>query len=662
MSDHTAPAGGSTLSSLGRAALAALQAAEIVAIDRRHGGFDIVIDETAGEREPGALSRLVASLSPELTANEIVVTTFGPGSTILSCHLSADAGTAIGEFHVLYSDRAAPPDTNRLSTLVRAFVRHVSLALEHDDLRRRSVQITATLEGMTALDELVTAQDALAEITPRVASIVRPLIGAEKVGITVWNPDTSTLHSLPGAFGAPVSDIDSMRGTVKDLRSITARVLTTSLPYMSNHAEGDPGILQSYVKLFRLRRIVSLPLIVGDRCIGVLHLANKHTDFTADDTDVVMRLTPRIATVIELSTVVQTLASRQRHEAVLAEAALALAGGAEFRQTVQPALEKFGRLAEASVVALVAEHACPLLWRDDDTITDLDARFFADARAADFGPAGSHPAGAGDSGWAAIHVPVDLHGRPLATLSALRRRGQPFTTYEATVLRRLASLSSLASMSESLREQQDHLARLQERQRIADDLHDRVAQVFFVAVLGLDSLLEEPDQTPTERVRLTEVREVLVKGDTFIRETIRRLSPPQEALDERLRLMVTDVREDFGVPVELRIGEPGPDPFADVPGTLADAALRITREATVNAAKHASAHRVEVEVGLEAAAVVLTVLDDGVGLPSAPGNDTSYGMRSMLRVADEAGGSVEFLPGPYSVGTLVRARLPLDVT
>lgn len=80
----------------------------------------------------------------------------------------------------------------------------------------------------------------------------------------MWDEERGILSALPGAFGATDDVVAaSVTGPVTNRRSATSRVFTTGRPYLSNRASGDPGILQPYVELFDIARILSVPLDNG---------------------------------------------------------------------------------------------------------------------------------------------------------------------------------------------------------------------------------------------------------------------------------------------------------------------------------------------------------------------------------------------------------------
>ena len=517
------------------------------------------------------------------------------------------------------------------------------------------------LDEVLAVDDLPLLPDAVKAITGRVQQMMQPLTGATAAGITVWDQERGILTALPGAFGAMDEVVAaSVTGPVTNHRSATSRVLTTGQPFMTNCASGDPGILQPYVAIFDISRILSVPLNNGSRRIGVLHLVNKPTDFTADDIAVTERVTPRIAIAVELAVSVARMSAQQRLEGVLTSVAVAVASGEGVEDSLLPAFRQLAEVTAASLVALIPPDSPPLICRRGAGDAELERRVITDGRTSGSRSHGAFPRAAGDPGWAALHVPVELRGRRTATLAVLRRNSEPFTVAEEDVVARLAALVGLAWATEQYQRQLAEIARLQERERIADELHDRVSQILFAAQLGLDTMLERPDTAPEDRQRLTEVRRLLVSGDVAIRDVIHDLARvPGSHLGRRLRLEIQAVEEEFAVVVHTEI--PDDDALAPIPRTVADALVRVAREGTVNAAKHAGPCRIALTVQVDASHVSLSVLDDGLGRSAEKDQDAArtHGVAALRGTVEDAGGSIRTESSDGGFGTRLVSRFAL---
>lgn len=148
-------------------------------------------------------------------------------------------------------------------------------------------------------------------------------------------------------------------------------------------------------------------------------------------------------------------------------------------------------------------------------------------------------------------------------------------------------------------------------------------------------------------------------GDAAVREVLHRLEDvPETGLARRVRREVESVEDEFGVVV--RVDLPADDTLIEVPRSIADAVVKIVREATVNAAKHAGPCRTGVGVSVDAGALRVSVVDDGFDSRTRPTTTGGRGLASLRRVADEAGGTIVVTTPPAGFGTQVVATFPSD--
>jgi signal transduction histidine kinase len=216
----------------------------------------------------------------------------------------------------------------------------------------------------------------------------------------------------------------------------------------------------------------------------------------------------------------------------------------------------------------------------------------------------------------------------------------------------LAAASGVAIDNARLQASLEHVAVLQDRERIARELHDKVIQRLFAAGMTLQTTL------PIAR---SEVASHITQAVEEIDETIRDIRRTIFALETRTRrgvrvdifAHVDAAREVLGFTPELRLE--GPIDSA-VPETTADHLLAALFEALSNVAQHAGASKVDVavEAGDE---LRLQVADDGAGLPDRI--EPGQGLRNMERRALELGGNASVRPRE-GAGTVVEWRVPLS--
>ena len=233
-----------------------------------------------------------------------------------------------------------------------------------------------------------------------------------------------------------------------------------------------------------------------------------------------------------------------------------------------------------------------------------------------------------------------------------KQSGDQFSEEDERLAVTLAAASGVAIDNARLQASLEHVAVLQDRERIARELHDKVIQRLFAAGMTL--------QTTLPIAARTEVASRITQAVEEIDETIRDIRRTIFALETRTRrgvrvdifAHVDAAREVLGFTPELRLE--GPIDSA-VPETTADHLLAALFEALSNVAQHAGASKVDVavEAGDE---LRLEVADDGAGLPDRI--EPGQGLRNMERRALELGGDASVRPGK-GAGTVVEWRVPL---
>lgn len=196
-------------------------------------------------------------------------------------------------------------------------------------------------------------------------------------------------------------------------------------------------------------------------------------------------------------------------------------------------------------------------------------------------------------------------------------------------------------------------AREEERRRLRADLHDGVAPGLAGTALQLESLarrLEDPDLA----ARALTLRDGLRETVGHLRALVHGLRPPvldQLGLEGALRQLVVGHDEPSCTAVV--------EPLGGIGAAVEVAAYAIASEALTNALRHSAASRVDLEARVEDGDLVVTVRDNGVGLPARIRQ--GVGTVSMAERARELGGRLDLLPTPGG-GTTVRAELPLEVS
>jgi signal transduction histidine kinase len=199
-----------------------------------------------------------------------------------------------------------------------------------------------------------------------------------------------------------------------------------------------------------------------------------------------------------------------------------------------------------------------------------------------------------------------------------------------------------------------------ERERIARELHDDVAQILAGIGLNVEWCRQQLPADSIVQERLTCLKQLARDGLYEIRHALQGLSPAivtQLGLPGALGKLVADFQHVSRIAANVDVtGEAFP--VTDGQGS---ALFHICREALHNAFKHAGAEHVEVTLTFEPGVVCLTVVDDGVGFGAARPDDEAptltFGLTTMRSRAAELGGELTIGPGPGR-GTRVTARIP----
>jgi two-component system, NarL family, sensor histidine kinase LiaS len=222
----------------------------------------------------------------------------------------------------------------------------------------------------------------------------------------------------------------------------------------------------------------------------------------------------------------------------------------------------------------------------------------------------------------------------------------------------LRALRLLADRNAQLAEQAAQLATVEERNRLARDLHDSVSQELFSLTMLSAAARRVVEQNPQLAAdQLGEIQESARRALEETRSMIFALRPA--ALGDRglvpaLRDLVASVEERQGMRLELRIsGE------RRLPLEHEQALFRIVQEALTNVARHSGVREASVSLGYEDDHVELLVSDRGQGFdPRARRSPGSVGLASMAERASALGGELAVESAPGS-GTAVRVRLPV---
>lgn len=194
-----------------------------------------------------------------------------------------------------------------------------------------------------------------------------------------------------------------------------------------------------------------------------------------------------------------------------------------------------------------------------------------------------------------------------------------------------------------------------ERRRIARELHDEVGQTLTGVMLQVEGLATAiPDDL---RDQLDELRETARQGTEDVRRIARQLRP--EALEDLgLQSALAALATSFGEQAHIRVNRHLEPPRLPLSEEQELVIYRVAQEAMTNVARHAEASTVDLRLERSENRIVLTVRDDGRGLP-ADAQASSHGIRGMRERAMLIGAELAITPA-HGHGTQVKLSIPLD--
>ncbi|WP_406424493.1 GAF domain-containing protein [Streptomyces sp. NBC_01589] len=431
-----------------------------------------------------------------------------------------------------------------------------------------------------------------------------------------------------------------------------------------------------------MHSFLGVPIRVRDEVFGNLYLTEKRGGraFDAEDETVLSTLAVAAGVAIENARLYAETRDRQRWQEANSEIVAGLLSGANEAHVLQMMIDGASRIlsADLGVLALPAEgrtlrvalasgvdaeiHHGLVLPREGsfvgaaldagEPITSLDVEH--DPRITEGPPRweGLGPA---------VAVPMVTGERTRGVLLLARvREGPAFTTSETLPLLTFAGQAALAMELTERRKAAEQITLLEDRDRIARDLHDLAIQRLFATGMTLQSVVRFVDH-PQASERLLRAVDDLDETIKIIRSTIfglRARGPGRAAqgLRARTATAVEEAARTLGFQPSLRMGGLID---TDVPAEIAEQVISVLGEALSNVARHARATSVDISLVVGEGALSLIVSDNGVGMPEDGGSRS--GLDNLARRAEKLGGEMSVGASGKS-GTRLSWRVPLRLS
>lgn len=219
-------------------------------------------------------------------------------------------------------------------------------------------------------------------------------------------------------------------------------------------------------------------------------------------------------------------------------------------------------------------------------------------------------------------------------------------------------LNRMAEQLKALLEDRQQLAVVEERNRLARELHDSVKQQVFATAMQLAAAQalagSDPDAT---RFHLAEAEQLVAQAQQELNALIRELRPAalgDKGLVAALRELCADWSRGSGIAADVRTQGERPLPL-----NVEQALYRVAQEALANVTRHSHASGVQVHLAWQGDALTLTITDNGAGFDSASRDSAGNGLRNMRERVEALGGSLLVSGCGATSGTRVEASVPL---
>jgi signal transduction histidine kinase len=554
------------------------------------------------------------------------------------------------------------------------------------ELQSRLQVVLATRDRMRGLLEAVVAIGSGLDLESTLRRIVEAAVGlvdatygalgvigegdegkrlAEFIPVGLTQDEIARIHHWPegrGLLGLLIDDPRPLR-----LADIAAHPASSGFP------DGHPP----------MRGFLGVPVRVRDKVFGNLYLTDKRSGggFTEDDEAVLVALGAAAGVAVENARLYEAARRQQRWIQASAEVTTRLLSGSDPGAVLAGISRQARELsgADLCVLALPDEEGRTLTvtYADGDGAAavrglvlpagqSLSGRVLATGEPVtteDFATderAARSARGAMSQIGPAVVFPLGAPGNVRGVLTVGRRHGAlPFPQAQADVVASFAAQAGVALELDASRAEAERLSLLEDRDRIARDLHDLVIQRLYATGMSLEGTMPMITR-PEVASRITNAVDAMDETIKEIRATIFQLQSPEAATGPGLRgeilALVDEMTDMLGFAPSLRLGAGLGD---DIRPEVAEQALAALREALSNAARHAQASRVDVTVDAGSDGMLaVQVTDDGIGIPDG---GRRSGLRNLADRAEKLGGELRLEPadpGASKPGTRLEWRVP----
>lgn len=514
---------------------------------------------------------------------------------------------------------------------------------------QRVLRTQGRLRSLLQANHLVVEELELEQVLRRIVQAAADLVGARYAALGVIAPDghlEQFLHT-----GLDAQQVEAI-GPLPSGRGILGAVIDQAQPIRLEHLGRDPRSSGFPANHPTMEGFLGVPIRVRGEVFGNLYLTTDDgRSFSDDDEELVEALAATAGAAISNARLYDEAGRRERWSSALAEVTAALLSPTDDGQDVLTVVaDRVAGLIDADEVCIIVPEsdsgslrvavarghdAAAIQGHTYPAAGTLAARAIAGGYAVASDSGESSVPGLGREAGPTLVVPLIALGQPLGVLSLSRAvGGARFSRSDVEMASEFGTHASVAIEMARGRADSHRLELVEDRNRIARDLHDHVIQRLFGAGLALQGLSLTLPATAREQV--ADQIDTIDAAIADIRTAVFALSTKASGPSPKLRHRVLDIVSELAaaLPSSPRLSFSGPVDTLLV-GDLAADVTAVVRETLSNVARHAAATTCSVTVSITDENIEVVVEDDGRGFAGAT---RSSGTRNLADRAAARGG------------------------
>lgn len=669
------PAGVSTLESRGKSDPAFL----LSPIDPR---CDALIGEMVARREP-----VVGRDSSGDESSQDPITNHLAGRSVLAVPFLVKDRLIAAAVIISSGDETAFEQSQ--IQLAAGIANTAAIAIENADLFREINQRMREVQALYRADEQLYQDLSVDRVFASLQDVAHDILNTDKSCILVYNHERDCLQ-VQASRGFSLETLEQM--DFKPGEGIAGQVLIDHQPIYIESTDAHPQVDRTITDPEGIKAFAHLPITIGDTIFGIFNLSytNEHT-FSNSERRIASALARRSALVIENARLYEAEKRQLEDTERRRKVAEGLQEILSVLNTPRPIDEVFDHIIPLAVQLLSADGGALYKFDFENGRVEAKATFgmpdgfsALESFALDDTPAnratmegrpyrspdmrarmkqdGVDPEGVDPESWlgfvlqdfnAFLSVPLMVEGEVFGDITLFYEGAQTFSDEDIQLAMNFARQTALAIENAQFRDRMQRAAVLEERSRLARDLHDSVSQTLFSATLIAEVLprLWDRDEAEAKR-RLQEIRELTRGALAEMRTLLLELRPKallEAPLPELLEQLCESTIGRARIRVDLEI-----EGSCSLPDDIKVALYRIAQEALNNVVKHSNASAASVQLNCQAGRALLSIHDNGIGFDPQKITSDHLGLSIMEERADQNDISLDIITSPER-GTEVSA-------